>query len=294
MDLDSFQFEFEGIVFGYGAVVAVADGGFDPGDDDAAYQDAINGFTDSVSFGEDSVSPANWSWQLFTADARDDAEALSDMSALGRKWRDPAFRRAVGEVRPLRYGLSGRKRVVYGRPRHFANALDNGITYGLINATAEFARADTYFYDDEVFSVGVMIQPQTSLGLISPLVSPITTLVQETSIQGVIVPFDGDIPAPFEAKFFGPVVNPQVSMPGWEIQLLITIAAGDSVSVSTYPWGARATRSDGADVSGYLTANSRLSKARLDPAGGYARFNGIDSSGTATCIISWRPTYSTI
>jgi hypothetical protein len=291
-DLADYTFQFQGIVFGLGQPVAVDGDGWDIGTDDVNNQDAFNIFGDSVSFGEDSREPAVWSWTGHTDLARFADDALEAVRQLGKRWLAKDLRKP-GVVVPLYYGVGGRTRVVFGRPRTFSNTMDNGIIKGNIPVQFEFKRADTLFYSADVLSIDISVDEQESTGFIMPATFPLTSLTP-IGQPGTIVAVGGDEPAPFAAEIRGPVVNPKISTADWEVQLILEIEAGESVFVSTYPWGTRAIRSSGADVSGHFGAQSRLSKARLDPAGETIEFDGIDSSGTASCTIVWRPAYSTI
>ena len=295
--LQDYQFELGGVAFGYGLPVAVDGEGFDPGTDDPETQDSFTGFSESLDFGVDSLQPASWAWAAHTDKAINDLEAVEASRQLEIAWRTACDRRDPGAVAALRYAMAGRTRVVFGRPRRYSSTKTNSMIYGLIDITSEFQRADTLFYGDDVKAITLRMQPQESRGFVSPIVSPITTLIGATSLSSTSM-IGGDEPAPFIATINGPssgsITNPRISNGQWELQLLVSIAAGESVEISTYPWAMRATRNDGASVSGRFTAKSRLSKARLAVAGETLRLDGIDSSGTATATVQWRTAYSTI
>lgn len=292
-ELADYTFQFQDLVFGLGQPVAVDGEGWDIGTDSVEDQDAFNIFGDSVSFGTDSREPALWSWTGHTDLARFSDDALEATRQLGRRWLAKDLRQP-GVVVPLFYAVGGRTRVVFGRPRTFSQTMDNGIIKGNIPVQFEFKRADTLFYGNELFGVDISIDPQESTGIETPLTFPLTTL-STIANPGTIASVGGDELAPFTAQIHGPVTNPRISNASgdWELQLMITLEADEYVTISTYPWGARAVRNDGAQVSAW-SAQSRLSKARLNPDGETLHFDGIDSSGTATCSISWRPAYSTI
>ncbi|MBC7760720.1 MAG: hypothetical protein H7201_02765 [Candidatus Saccharibacteria bacterium] len=294
--LQDYQSELGGVAFGYGLPVAVDGEGFDPGTDDPETQDSFTGFTESYDFGVDSLQPASWAWGMHTDLAQFSDDAIRDSAALEIAWKTACDRRDPGAVAALRYAIGGRTRVVYGRPRRYSSTKTNSMIYGVINITSEFQRADTLFYGDDLSSITLNMQPQQSLGLMSPIVSPITTLVGAPPLSTTSV-IGGDVPAPFTATINGPssgsITNPKISNGQWELQLLTSIASGQSVTISTYPWAMNAIRSDGAYLSSF-TAKSRLSKARLAVAGETLRLDGIDSSGTATATVQWRRAYSTI
>lgn len=292
-DLNNYQFELGGVVFGYGAAVATDEDGFDPGSDSYTTQDSDRSSTDSIAFGEDSRKPGLWTWNLYTATAEFPEDAVYDLAALGREWRGESYRRTPSKVAELRYRIADRTRVVYGRARNWSDTMNNKMLSGLIEADCEFQRADTLFYDDAFQSTPVSIVPAEPRGLVSPIISPITTLAGEPR-HGTIALVGGDVPAPFIATINGPVLNPKISGIGWELELLVNLGAGQSVRLSTYPWELRAIRNDGANLSGMLSAKSRLSKARLDPAGEDLYFDGTDGTGAASCVVQWRPAYITM
>jgi hypothetical protein len=290
--LSDYQFEINGVVFGKGCPVAADAEGFDTGVDSHEAQDAFNAFNDSLSFGRDAVNPSQWAWAAHTDKALTPGEALEAGRQLGVAWNDRVLRQTPGAVAALRYCIDGRTRVVYGRPRSFAQVMSNQIIYGVIPMNLEFQRADTLHYGDELHTFSVSGRPSTIAGFKTPIKTPLTTIgaVPTTdSLPG----FGGDAPAPFEATFTGGT-NPKLFTDAWEIQLDTSLADEQSITVSTYPWGIRAIRDDGARMPGVLSMKTRLSKARLDPAGESLRFSVVDSSGRASCTIAWRTAHTTI
>lgn len=292
-ELSEYQFELGGVVFGRGCPVTIDGDGFDPGTDEPTAQDVFDGFTESVAFGEDKRTPALWVWAMHTDEARTSEDAIADERELALAWRNAVNVREAGTAAALRYNIGHRTRVVFGRPRRFAGGKPSSLIYGLVGIVADFQRADNLFYADQEESITVAAPPQENYGLMTPLISPITTLAG-SPVFGVTPQVGGDVPAPFLATIEGPIVNPKLSTDSWELELLTSIPDGMSVTISTYPWGMRAVRSDGANLSGYFTAQSRLSKARLAVGGESIRLDGIDSSGTASATIRWRAAYTTI
>lgn len=291
--LENYQFEIEGIIFGFGAPLATNAEGFDAGTDEITSQDVERFGSDSVAFGEDTARPGSWTWELTSIDAEDAEQALYDASELGKVWRGASYRRTPSKVTPLRYKVAERTRIVFGRARRWAQTINNGILSGVIEIVCDFQRADTLFYDDQLQSTQITIIPAEPIGLQTPLITPITTLAGSPR-QGTIAVVGGDVPAPFHVTVTGPVLNPKIYTDQWELQLVTSIPDGQSVTISTYPWEYRAIRSDGANLSGLLSAKSRLSKARLDPAGETLYFDGTDGTGAATCTLSWRSAYTSM
>lgn len=290
--LQPYQFEINGYAFGRDLDVSTNDDGFDSGTDTAESQDVFNRYFDSIAFGEDAVSPAPWMWELHTDTARSAADSLNHLRDFGVAWKSAVERRVPGAVAALRYNIGGRTRVIFGRPRPLGLTTDNSIIAGHVGITAEFARSDILFYDDEVQETTITLVAPVGGGLITPLVTPLTT-VSSAPNSATIPLIGGDEPAPFEATFRGPITNPVLRGGDWEVRLAYSISDNESVTVSSYPWGARAVRDDGANLSGRL-GSTRLYEARLDPAGETLQLDGIDSTGTASCTIAWRRAYQTI
>lgn len=294
--MSDYQFEFEGRRFGLHLPVATTKDGFSPGEHSLESSDGTFRQSNARAFGIDSWTPGEWTWELHTDDAADAATALADMAELERAWKEAARSPFAGDVRELRYEIAGRERVVFGRPSQWTPNV-NGLNYGYIEAQAVFRLADLNHYG-ELRTSSVSMVPATPGGLVSPLVSPLTTLAggsRAGSLSSQAV--GGDTPAPFRATIAAgssALTNPVLRGEGWRIALGLTLAPGHSVTISTYPWEFGVTREDGAFLNGSLTPDSRLSKARLDHQGETLFFDGIDSSGTATCSVQWRPAYTTL
>lgn len=290
--LADYQFEIDDVVFGIGAPVSIEGEGFNPGVNEFNAQDVENARTDSFSFGRDSVTPSLWTWEAHTDKARAPGEALAAVAELGVAWNDKELRRSPGLVKPLRYCIDGRTRVIFGRPRAFGQVMNNRMLTGYIPLNLEFQPADTLHYDDEIRTFIISGTPTISAGFSFPVTFPLTTLGDSVGSDSLPA-FGGDAEAPFEVTFEGGT-NPKLFTDDWEIGLEAELADGESVKVSTYPWGIRAIRSDGAKVAGLLTMRTRLTKARLKPEGEALKFSALDSDGTASCTIQWRPAYTTI
>lgn len=292
IELKDYQFEIGGVVFGIGSPISVEAEGFDPGVNEFTVQDVANAYNDSLSFGRDYVTPSVWAWQAFTT-ADDEAAALAAVRELASVWNDRELRRTPGAVTALRYRINGRTRTIFGRPRPLGQVMTNKLLHGEVPLSLEFQPVDILHYGDEVQTFNVKGQPSSVAGFTTPIVTPLTTIAG-TPTTDSLPTFGGDEPAPFEAVFTGPATNPKLYTDEWELQLMTTIAENRSITVSTYPWGARAVRDDGVRLPGILSVKSRPSQARLDPAGQQVRFSAIDSTNTADVTIRWRQAYTTI
>jgi len=292
-----YRFRFEDVEFGLHCPVAPDKDGFDTGTVEVEASEAAARYTNSRNFGRDSWKPADWSWDLHTDTAVTAEEALRDISELLSVWSEAGETTEVGKVFPLYYSVAGRERVVFGRPGSAAEPVLDSIELGLITAQLVFRRADTLHYDAQPRSVVVGLQAAEPIGFTAPFTAPIQTLAG-AGRTGVLSNEDvgGDRPAPFRATITAgvqSVVNPSLSGQGWKIQLNKTLAPGDVLEVSTYPWDL-GVRLNGASARGLLSLDSRLSKARLRHSGEALYFDGVDSSGTSTCTVQWRPAHRTI
>ncbi len=277
------RFEFEGFRFGGndGNVFVTA---FDPGSGDVRIQDVEAPGRAALLVGRDIPSPPAWTFELAT-NVTDADGALDLVSEMGRLWRLPAWQRP-GVVGELRYTVGSRSRLVVGRPRRFTWP-DGGVftQQGRAEFMCDFQLTDPRSFDDAETEVSLTLIPESTGGLIAPLVAPLTTTVSGGTRSGFVTN-TGDAPAPVTVRFSGPVTNPSVSGPGWEIGLTGNLAYDVSITVDTL--AGTVTRQDGAAVGGRLTRGTRLRTAALPPGESEIIFTGGDASGTARADVSFR------
>lgn len=286
-ELDGFQFggEFDSVV--------VQPGGFDPGTTDWRVQDQDSPSGDGVTFGRDLLSGPTWGFTFLTNEYTA-ADALNSLEALAGLWLGNANRSVPGAVSVLRYNIGGRTRRVYGRPRRWSLGVTPDLWGGVAPVIADFRREGALHYDDELRTISVGIVPASTGGLLAPLASPLST-ASGGARSGVIDSVGGTAPAPFIALIHGPITNPWIAGPGWRFDFLTTLAYDQSLAIDTRPWAKTILRQDGASLAGTLIrASTALSDARLLPGGAELTFGGIDATGTATCLVSWRPTYHSL
>ena len=287
-ELDGFQFG------GEDDSVIVQPGGLDLGTVEWRTQDADSPTGDGILFGRDLKSALTWGFQLLTNEYTA-GDALDSLEAMGGLWLDSPSRSVPGAVSVLRYRIAGRTRRVYGRPRRWSMAVTPDLFGGVAPVVADFQCVDALHYGDEVRTVDVGVvtgDGASSGGMCAPLFAPLST-VGGGARSGVIDAVGGTAPAPFVAVIHGPITNPWVAGPGWRFNFLTTLGSTQTLTVDTRPWARTALRNDGASLAGALTrASTVLSDARLLPgSGSWLDFGGIDGTGTATCVVSWRPTY---
>lgn len=247
-------------------------------------QDVDNPVGDGRIFGQDRESGPTWAFEFRVGPGAID-DTLAEMARVTRAWRTAP--RGPGQESVLRYAVGNRTRRIYGRPRGLAPDPTLLHSLGYLAASGEFVTADGYHYADTTNSVQLSLIPGDAGGLVSPLVSPLTT-VAGGQRQGLVA-VEGDAPAPMEVTFKGPISNPGVSSTSWSIRLNTSLAYDQSVTIDTRKGTVR--RNDGASLAGNLSRTSYLPDARLLPGSRELVFSGTDATGTATCTVAWRPTF---
>lgn len=247
-------------------------------------QDEYNPAGDSIHMGRDFRSPPTWVLSLAVGHGPQ-PEVMQQLSQVARAWRNAP--RGPGEESILRFGIGGQIRRMYGRARNFHPEPEDLFALGQLLATAEFHPWESVQYGDTATSVTLGLIYQGDGGLVSPLVSPLTTTAS-TPRQGLLN-VAGDAPTPVEVTFKGPVINPSVSSSGWEIALNSTLAYDQSVTIDTRL--GTVLRSDGASLAGALSRRTYLPDARLEPGAREIIYRGTDATGTSTCTVAYRPAF---
>lgn len=279
------DFDLNGYVIGGDDSRPVYAVGLDTGVADHRGQDEENPSGDDRFFGRDLLSGPTWTFEFRMGSATPEA-SLAALAGITRCWRSAP--RDTGAESVLRYSVGGRTRRVYGRPRRFSQNPNLVFIMGHIAAAGQFVTKDSLHYGDELQSLTVTLVPGDAGGLVSPLISPLTTVAGGTR-QGIIPDVGGDAPAPLTATFRGPVTNPSVSSRGWVIGLNTSLAYDQSVTVDTR--NGTVLRNDGASLGGALTRRTYLPEARLQPGAQEIIYTGTDPTGTSSCTVAWRPAF---
>lgn len=285
-------FELNGVLFGEAGSVLVES--FSPGSDEWRTQDAAQVMGDARYFGRDFKSASTWTWNLGT-NMRDEAGAMAVLEAVEAAWDREEVRSEPGAVCALRYRINGRTRRVYGRPRNCVPILDVRRFSGYIPITADFTRSDPLHYDDEEQSVALTMVAGSTGGLMSPLISPLTSVNDESKLgrDGQIT-VGGNSPTSVVIEIDGQVTRPYVKVEGlWTVTLETSIAGGDTVTLDGKPWVLSATRKNGGSVAGAIRG-VRLSQLVLPPGEHQLTFGGQSSAGGARATVRWRAASKTL
>ena len=283
------RFEFDGVQFG-GLPTDILVEDWDTGQGEVRSQDAEPPGRAGLLVGRDFPAPPSWVFELVTN--RDTVlDAMATVESLGGVWRSSRWSKP-GVVGVLRYWVGDRARRVVGRPRRFSSP--NGDVQGQRGAArfmCDFQLTDPRSFDDNEGQVTLSLVPESTGGIIFPLVFPMTTTITG-GVRAGFVTNDGDAPAPVTVTFNGPVTNPKIFTDDWEIGITGKLAYDESVTVDCLAMTVK--RQDGANVAGRLTRGTRLRNAALAPGQQEIKFTGADSTGTATAVVSWRNSYWSI
>lgn len=282
------QYQIDNIVFGKHTTVRVETFDIKPYDLNA--MDYQTTRSDEIHFGWDQIKPATIeiTFDILYSKLLPQFESLipnfwSEMPTVAdfaNSWRADDIRYNWGEMKNLyACGKDGLTRVIYGRPGAFTYPKDSEYTE-VLQCLGEFRRADVFAYSVDEIAV-IMSASQTS------------AIVPGTA---------GDAPSWFRLLMAGPATNPTFAFTGTALgdvtfELDYTIAEGETVEISGYPWERRAVSSNGLNISNLLIGDTPY----LDRM----RFNSdaeltCDMSATTgmgddtEVLLLWRDAYASI
>lgn len=263
----------------------------DLGDTALLVADSPRARTDGVGFGVDFRGGRTVTFDLGVARS-DEATALAALERVSRLWRADEVRGAPGATATLTARHAGRERVLVGRPRRFAENIDD-VKDGYVGILADFACADDVYYSATESVRTISLVPPLTGGIMAPLSTPIRTTSATDRSVGITV--GGSLPAWPVIAITGPIVNPSIEIVGkWRMDFNVTLLAGQTLRVDTRPW-ARTIKRDSASIPGAISRSSvRLGNASLAPGVYEVAFRGLSESGTSTASFSWRDTYPTL
>lgn len=278
------QYQIGTLVFGNATMFPVSN--FDTSGYSVTPGDFQPARSDNLNFGNDYFTPASVSWEMavlrnkwmpYRAADRGDMTlgqlpgGIRAVDELARQWRADEIRGIYGAVKPIIYRRDGVDRRFYGRPRRFASSART-MKSEWINIVCDYQRADLFTYSEQQYAVVATVPRQ-----LYPLQR-----------------FDGNAPAWYELYIQGPITNPIVNINGQETVITTTVAAGQLLVLSSYPWDRRIVRSDG------LTMRSQLTRPYMDEMLMQPGMNGVmlyDGAGTTSATkvtILWREAYNTL
>lgn len=292
------QYEVDGLLMGAETPYVVRefeDGGV-PG---RRAGDEPNEYDDGVTWGRDRFEGMSLTFDVLVESAADDSWA--DVAAMTATWRGDRVRntpQAQQVVRVKRPGAATRR--AYGRSRACVPVRSRNTGVGLVPVAATFECADDRWYADDPDGVTLGVVPATTGGLITlegrGLTAPLTTAAAGARPGVLTVP--GDTATWPVVTFTGPVSRPSLELRvdgvrSWLIDLDVTLADGESITIDTHPWARTVLRNDGANLATARTiASTPLRRCVIPPGPSVVIFRGTSPSGTATCAVTWRPAYA--
>jgi hypothetical protein len=265
---------------------------FQAGGADVRNNDSERSQRDGLVPGVDLLGGRLWTWEL-QAKGAGLADVLAANATLEAAWR-VSTRLQPGIMVPLSYQTNNRWRRVYGRPGRYTGPVPDPVAdIGVGKIVCDFRVLDPFYYDDVETSVVLTMIPATNGGMMTPFVTPLSTVRSSTPRAGLLTNA-GDSATPLKVKFHGPVVNPWVrsSDGSMEIGLNATLAYDKSITVS--PRDGTVTWQDGTPANGLLTRKTRMQSTLLQSGSTSFSFGGTDQTGTATATLSWRNAYASI
>ena len=216
------------------------------------------------------------------------ALALDAYSGLAGAWNDPSVRLADNAVQVLRgyYPGSNVVRRTYGRGRKIVPTYGQ-VYQGVVPFTAQFQSADTIWYSD-VPTVLNLTQRPSFLGTFTPPMIPPYQLSASNIFQQSAIVNIGSLPTWPVIVFTGPISYPGLTYVNTPVSVGYNgiLKATDVLTIDTRPW-ARTAMLGNASVAGVLTGSAMISM-QAQPGSTIVKFTGQDSTGQATCVITWR------
>jgi hypothetical protein len=229
--------------------------------------------------------------------------ASDGVDLLRQAWRGDSVSRKSGRVAWLVHHSAGRSRQLYGRPRKFAVSHSRLTKQGYTPVVAEFAAVDDRFYDAtekhaemwDYLKHGRPGRPGRNIAEMaeywwhpSQKTASVKHLGKTTTFPVLVI--------------HGPCKNPKVSFtPGlWSVQLSMTIASGDYVTIDPRPWARTVTHTKGSSsssVADKLTRSSpRLAEMYLPPGYwtanlSYTRSSDVKFDGPRV-EVKWRDAFT--
>lgn len=219
-------------------------------------------------------------------------EAITEANKLEREWKKASTRHTSNVPVALSYSLDEVNWYkVYGRPGAFTGLTPNvHATMGVGRITADFTVTDPNHYGAVENLNLLTFVPEIRGGLISPLVSPLTSS-GSSGESSRFVTNEGDLPTPMKVRFHGPISQPRLrNSKNQEFGLRTSIAAGDWVEIDARLGTVK--KRNGSSVAGLLTTRTRLSSLTLPPGQSEWFFSGSDSTATSKVEIMWNDSYT--
>lgn len=294
------KFRFQGIEFGGRNSPLIVEPSFDAGAPSARLGDWDSPGRDGAHAGRDFVGSRLWAFTMRTnGENLDDARAVD--AELSAAWMDPSLRLVPGTVVPLFYDLgeTGVWRCVFGRPHPSYAGINGGVLdrQGAGQIVADFRVLRPYHYSADEFSTTVTAVPESTGGLVAPLVAPLTVSASGGSAARFATN-GGNADGPVRLVFQGPSQNPSVELAnGWWFGLNHTLAFDERVEVDAMTGLVSRWFGTGDPVPDYSLVAGRSSPVtslHIPPGEQEFWYSAADATGTSSVTVFWRDAHTNI
>lgn len=262
------QYQVGDIIFGKNTTVPVTT--FDPKAYDVNTQDFQTSWADEVRFGRDQFKPAtvevsfmvlnNYMLPGHESEKPNFWQGMPKVDDFRRLWRFDQGRRVSGAMMPFYFGSKDRDRslangkpgnyitkVFFGRPGQITIEKDDRLAGGT-QCMAQFRLADTLTYRWSETALPVTQQADPQFIYRDPQ-------------------WDGQADSWLRIIAAGPMTNPKFTIGDQTIQIQTTLAAGDVMELSSYPWLRRIVNSNRENLTANIVGQSQYLDQLKIPAG---------------------------
>lgn len=224
----------------------------------------------------------------------DPAAARQLLADLQEAADDRRVRTVGGAVMPLRIKWPGSPvRVLFGRLTKLDESWEKA-AFGWIPLDLEFAAPDPRYYADVEQREELRLGWLSGGGFTAPVQAPIHVTSGNPTGQNRPgwVTNSGSADAHPVLTVYGPCANPVITHvdTGRQIELAVTLAAGQWARVDTRPGRLTALRDNG----GPVATTSRLDTFVLPPGRSEIRWTATDPTATARLTVAWRDAYTAL
>lgn len=280
------QFELRGVVFGTNAdPIAIPTGGWARGTYDIRTQDVPSPSGDTILFGRDRLTPAEWSFDLTVSDP---VSIRPHLTAFASAWRADDVRRLPGGVCELRFNEHGETFVVYGRPRRLSWVPDEVADPTWRVGVATFQISDPTIYSDYISGISLgLVSTAVGTGVVLPEVLPWVFGQSTNSVRRGVVNIAGTVETPVKITITGPVAGQATGVrlytSDWQVELSAPVLSGETIVLDT---SLGTMTKNGVPVAGVTRKSSLF--LRIPPGSTEMTLAATDDTASLTAMVTWR------
>lgn len=243
--------------------------------------DLENPIYDDTYAGVDFYRGPTWTFE-FIIEGDTELDALDNLDRVKAVWRDPKYKQA-GVTTELAFTVAGRRRVVYGRPRRFAENDQRTTQQGFISVLAEFQLMDPLHYSGSWDLTRLNSVPPDTRGLEEYLTEDTLTTDFGSGVrEGQLGVVAGTAPTPFKATIYGPISQPGITIDGKKYKFDLNLSASQRLVIDSRTGEVLLNNSKTQNRAYTMTQPTQLKGVRLAPGKAVeVSFFGVDSTLTA-------------